>query len=958
MQLFTDQDWRESLEKTIEEWFASILEGQRKGGLQEQSVSEGAEPAIQIAALSVICECLAKSIQNLAGENRTDDELRLASDKAVELAAALSALWRTCSDAQAIHVADETPDQESGPVEDELSAEPNVAEEWLVSGSGDLKSPSENAPPDPPASFVQPVLSTPCPESPQAIEVKLSRKEQEKQLKAHLFDLQKAISWGNLKEAEKARKRVFRMTSLYPKKELEEKIKRYESLGQNFKRVSTDFETLMHKEGILGKKTITFWKKLPNSNTRWFINPAKKKIKHELEFQLGRLLRVHSPQSSRITAFIHRAQSAYGTLAAQLPGMRDAHLIRLPDVDPGVDHRIPALLPCTGWTLYIDETGSRFGDKKGKEGRVVGVLFPDNTTLSPLPTGFHAVSAPPAKVLLRFNQLLQTPCGILGLGVDDLHQMTQEHWLGCVLEVVNWVWRLLPLPGEETPVILNVLIENKGTYDASKDLEWLQTGLAIAWDKESPQRNSLIQLGKLDFVPKDTGLLGWVDLVAYAWGASIQEIKTGIKQSRLIGSCLLEGVRELLPIWAKAINGKVIEAQEWQRLTEEKDADRPGSVTLLALENLKKTCRQTPENWQRYVDGMNAYLAAKEYDLSVVETQANWLAGMEGINMNHEMRFFWKIAELARYNHTGEISTPPLQDTKAEVVDLSEKVGQLLPHARCHAMLRVAVSDANAFDFKRAEDRLAPWNPAAGGTLMGSAIWDGKILSSLGQYAAFQGYPKKGLPLFDQALGQFKRLKSVDPLEYGRQHSQTATYAAIAAMDAEGISPDDLITRMEQALGMPLLKAVERLGGDASPGNRYLHHLLVRYLAMHGSEKLHNEYLRTSSTWLIPEIGAGAGHPWPLIQYYRWELTKHPELIDSIFDFCLGREQGATVKLIGIAIGIASRMLSPTNGTIRGILHDLQVEMPMAEDRIAILLQPNSLSGIELLKRVLPFNYR
>jgi len=955
MESSKDHDLRKGLEKKLEEWFEAILEGEGKDDAQGQSRTGDAGPAMHIAALSVISECLANAVKNVSMENRTDDALQTLAGKAVELTTALSDVLREYTTAGSISAPDDIPDGEPAYLEDEPSAEPNAAEEWLVSGVADVKIPPESVPMEAPALAAQPVSPATPPEQPQSAEPDLAPEEQ---LKNHLFDLQKAVSWGNVKEAEKARHRVLRMVSHFSKKKLKKKIKLYESRGRDFNRVKTDFESLIRKNGILGKKAVAFWKELPNSENRWFENKAQKMIEKTLGFEFGRLVQKHSLQSSAVTEFINRANSAYGNLASQLPNLRDAHQTRLPVVDPGLDHRITSLPPSSGWTLYIDETGARFGDEQGKEGRIAGLLIPEETPLAPLSAGFHAVSAAPAEVLHRLNELLSTPCGIFGLGVDDLHQMSQEHWLASVLEVVNWVWRLLPLPEEETPVTLNVLIENKGTYDASKDLEWLQTGLAIAWDKESPHRNRLIQLGKLDFVPKDTGLIGWVDLVAYGWGASKKEIKKGIKQSRLIGSCLLRGVRELLPIWAKAINGTVLEAREWQRLTEEKDAERAGSLTEIALRNLKKTCRQTPENWQRYVDGMNAYLAAKEYDLSVVETQANWLAGMEGIQMNPELRFFWKMAELARFNHTGEISTQAMCSAVMEVNELSEKVVQILPHARCHAMLRLAVANANAFDFKGAEKRLAPWNPAAGGSLMGSAIWDGKILSSLGQYTAFQDEPEKALLLFDQALAQFKLLESIDPLESGRQQSQTATYAAIAAMDAQDLSADDRISRMEQALGTSVLDAAGRLGGDASPGNRYHHHLLVRYMVKHGSKSERKAYTGTSSTWLIPEIGAGAGHPWPLIQYYRWELTKRRQLIESIFDYCWGREQGATVKLIGIALGIASGMLSPIDGMVCGILNDLQVEMPNAKDRIDILLRSKGISGLELLKKVLPFNYR
>jgi len=949
-----EREWKEKLEKELEEWFNAVSGEGQKGKALKQEAAAYASAKRKMAGLFVLSEFLARAISRISKEE-TDEGLKAIADKSIELTSTLADILKDYISSASKSGSDEMPDREPAYVEDEMVIEPNAAEEWLASGVADMKTPSESRPPEPPVA--QPIPSDMPPESPKPAGPVISPEEQ---LKAHLHDLQKAVSWGKAEEAEKARKRIFAMSSQFPKGTLDKKIHEYEKRGRDFKRVKMEFESLIQTKGILGKTTGAFWKGLPNSKTSWFVFTAGKMIESVLSYELRNLLRTNPPESSTVADFIRKATSVYGNLASQLPQLRDAHQTWIPVVDPGLDHRIQSLQPSSGWTLYIDETGLRFGDQEGKEGRVVGLVFPEKTALAQLPKGFHASSAAPAEVLHRLNELLSTPCGILGLGIDDLHQMTQEHWLASVLEVVTWVWRLLPLPKEEapTPVTLDVLIENKGTYDATKDLEWLQTALAIAWDKESPHRNKMIQLGKLDFVPKDTGLIGWVDSVAYCWGASKEEIKEGLHQSRLTGSCLLKGIRELLPVWAKAINGNIVEANEWQRLTEQKDAEQRGSLTHMALDALTKTCRQSPGNWQRYVDAMDAYLATKKYDLTVVERQANWLAAMEGIEMSPEMRFFWKMAELAKHNHTGEVTTQAMRSTKAEVTELSQKAGQIVPHARCHAMLRLAVADANAFDFKAAGERFAAWNPDAGGTLMGSALWDGKILSSLGQYLAFQGYPEKALPYFDRALAQFKVLESVDPIEASRQHSQTATYAAIAAMDVQELSTEERNARMEQALGTSVLEAARKMGGDASPGNRYLHHLLARYLVSHGSEGQRAAYRRTSSNWLIPEIGMGAGHPWPLIQYYRWELTKDRKLIESIFDYCWGREQGATVKLIGMAIGIASGMLSPDSGLVSDVLQDLKTAMPKAEEQIDKLLSPNGLSGLDLLKRVLTFNYR
>ncbi|MBO4793879.1 MAG: hypothetical protein J5556_04845, partial [Deltaproteobacteria bacterium] len=269
--------------------------------------------------------------------------------------------------------------------------------------------------------------------------------------------------------------------------------------------------------------------------------------------------------------------------------------------------------------------------------------------------------------------------------------------------------------------------------------------------------------------------------------------------------------------------------------------------------------------------------------------------------------------------------------------------------------LRLAVSYSNEFDFANAEKCLEKWDVTHGGKPMGSALWDGKILSSRGQYAAFLNKPEKALEFFDQALTCFEMLRGFDERAAQKQIEQTSVYAAIAAMDCENVSREELTRRMEAALGSSVLDAIFLFKGTEE---RFLQHLLVRYLVQRGTEEERRAYFSTYRTWL--GSGMGKGHPWPIIQYLRAQLTDDKKLKHKLAEsigWAASRNSDTTVDFIMTTLLIASGALDPDSEDGHGMIRTLRKKLPLM--RCACdLMEKASPGDASLVNEILTFNYR
>lgn len=774
-------------------------------------------------------------------------------------------------------------------------------------------------------------------------EVRLSRLERqriEEKCESLLKDIQYATEAGQ--DTAPLEKMLRDLTENDP--QWEERLITARRKGENARREREHLEKLLQND-LLSEAVRRYWRELPQ-RAGWFKRKAEKQVRWIAGKQLQRLA---ARDGRRAAHWLAEAQRFYGDVLAGLELPQPAHL---PVIPTGTEHRLTHMPPAQRWFIYIDESGQSFSTAEGgSEGHVVAVCTRDGERLPDLK--LHCTEAPTARVLDAFATLLRQPCGILGLPQSSLNIQSREGWLQSVRELVKWVWRLLPLPDNGQPSQLLLYIEQRAQYSGEVKTGFGGNMFQAELTREAPDRAEKISIQQIEFVGKDDPLCAWADVAAYCWQSTQPEIRKAVKESGLIDACLLRPSASTLSICHDVMTGKNPDAAGWRHLVEA--GLRPDLLVSRALDVLQRRCLADVSLWQPYVQAMQDYLLGKRYELPVLEGMAQWLSPMRSDDL--VTNFFWLSARLAHLNHRGDAASDDLNEVKHRLLLLAPQMGTLDPVAELHVALRLAVSDANAFDFARAEARLAFWNPDAEGRLTGSALWDGKILSSLGQYRAFQRDLAGACRLFRQALEHFSHLPED---EARRQSSQTRTYLAIAAMDRPDIEDEEARRLVEAALDADIPSFAARMAGTDGMTDRYGHYLLTRYLSRRGTPEERAIYLAKRQRWTRWGSGFSAGHPWPIIQYHRWLMTDRDDAdlrnaLAGSLQQALGTE-GLTVEVIVWAIALSMGVLHAHAENVSGHLHRLAAMLPDSEPIVRQLLAAES-PDARLAQRVLPFNY-
>ncbi len=622
---------------------------------------------------------------------------------------------------------------------------------------------------------------------------------------------------------------------------------------------------------------------------------------------------------------------------------------------------IRTLTPHPEWTLLLDETGSDFGetaqprsDKKRELGRMVGLLLPDNRHgLKELPEQWHAVEVDdPTEIDQVVQAILDADCGVFGLSVKSLSVTTGDRWAQLAQALVEWIVRLLPLDGTTN---IKVMIEQRGLY--VRDQNWklmvdvIKRSLAYSW----PERAELINL-KIGTISKSGhSHNGYVDALAFTWAQSTPWSQRRLNDSGLNGTCLLSVDSHLfLENWNAFALGHHLDSETWGKLITSDDAKQKESLVSTLMDALGQENQARPELWQKYLTYCEEHLDSKAINLSSLALQIDWLDRYkpEGKKLSATLRLTWLTVKLANANHHGatEIAWLDELDTLAEQIRIENA-----PMV-CKADLHRAVQATNRFAFDMATSALKRWqdcDPA----IPGLRYW-AQVQSSLGQHEAFRGNTESAIIHFNTALDAFKRLSDGGSLDC----LQTGTYKAIASMDNPQYDTDSLKKALTDTLG-DLNDAVKILAEGKASELKYSHQLLLRYLVFHGDDKLKDSYLCERGNW-----ENNTGHPWPLIQAYR-AIFLYPNekqvALETMLDgaaLAFEAEQGPTLHLIGACLrSIAHKWGDPWENSAE-ILDSLRKDLPYAHDRIDILQKfidaPNDTNGREMLKHVLPFNFR
>ena len=531
---------------------------------------------------------------------------------------------------------------------------------------------------------------------------------------------------------------------------LENRIAEAIRRGKKAREERNRLKMLLNQE-LLSPAVGEYWDELPR-RADWFINKASKEIRWHAAKELQSLLKKQGRDAG--AQWLARAKARFAPVLDDLE-LSQPEELAAPVIPENTEHRLDRMLPARCWHIYIDESGQAFSEeeaRQGAEGRVVAVCMRDDELLPE--QRLHCTDSSPAAVLTALAALLKHPCGILGLSQTTLHVRSEDGWLQSIRELVKWIWRLLPLPDNGQPSYLRIHIEQRGQYGVATDTIFGKDMLRAELTRENPERAAKIRILSFDFIDKNDLRSGWADVASYCWGSRQPRIREGISRSGLLDTCLSRISPAVERNCHDIMTGKNPDGTAWQRLMEAHTPRSP--FTGMALDVLRQRCLASPELWTPYAQAMQNYLLSKSYELSVLERMAEWLEGMK--NPGREARYFWYAARLAHLNHKGDVASDTLLEVKHHLALLAPEMGATDPVAELHVALRLAVSEANAFDFAGAESRLARWNPAEGGRLPDTPLWRGKVLSSLGQYRAFQRDLPAACRYFRQALEQFSLL--------------------------------------------------------------------------------------------------------------------------------------------------------------------------------------------------------
>ena len=619
-------------------------------------------------------------------------------------------------------------------------------------------------------------------------------------------------------------------------------------------------------------------------------------------------------------------------------------------------HFIPSLAPAASWTLQVDEGGAFapiVADEAHCPSRVVGVLIPEKLRVPAVPAGWHAVEQKDLGEIDRVVQvILDRPVGILGLRTDALVDSLGDVWLAAVLELIAWTVRLLPLDG---PTTLDVQVEQRGGHVAGT--RWHAGAVAVRrlLAEVAPERAAAISLTLRLIGKHDSPHNGYVDALAFTWTSPTRPSAARLNQSGLRGTCLIEATGESAALIRDAIvSPDALPPQTWASLVALPDAAEEHSLVSFLLARAASACRVTPLLWSSYFALTERHLESKAIGLATLGRQVEFLMNCAPpeTELAPTMRLAWAVARLEMANHTGAVATH-LAD---EISNLGDTLFDEEPTLVCQADLVVAVLNTNAFKFEDAASAIRRWRdqPVA---VPGRRHW-GRLESTRGQHAAFRGELRTAISHFRAAIVAFSKLS--DRRIAASERAQTQTYLAIAAMD--GGAESMAAVRAEVGHVASLAKGeIRRLARSSKPGEKYAHHLLVRFLYQDGTPDERRNYLEAAGAAHWP---TDTGHPWQLIEAYRGALLVECGDLEAAQErFCnaadLALSGGLALQYIAITLSIfGARAL---NEPVPPFLDEdaakaLRSALPDAP--WDILERAEELSPSAFLRAALPFNFR
>jgi tetratricopeptide (TPR) repeat protein len=610
------------------------------------------------------------------------------------------------------------------------------------------------------------------------------------------------------------------------------------------------------------------------------------------------------------------------------------------------------LTPSKSWEIYIDETGNifdagaQFLNESDKDlGRIIAVAMPAGHGMPELPTGTHAADLPLADIQSLLQTLSTSNIGILGATLkSDIRSQT---WIAAITKMVRWTLVMLPISGP-TRVIFK--IERKDHFQESATLLALEDTLADELTQLAPKRFKNLDLS-LEIMSKEDPLNGYVDVIANCWGSRDSAKAKLMKHTRWRGHCLIEthDLAEIDRLYQKA--DEHMDSNTWFSICDAVAKETGHSIFHDLLTELGERTQKDTKLWQKYLHEIRQRIALKDFNTGSLNRAIEWLnlyrpetASLPGL-----IKLQLKSAQLAAANHLGKCDITQM----AEVMALANNLMDESAPDACQAALRIAISATNSFDF----NSVVPYiqDLASQPISIPGRLNHGKLLSTLGQLAAFRGEHEQALKYIDQALIQFERLS--DSSQATGNLRQTGSYRAIVQIDMDATGTAEAVRKIaDESTKKTGVQSIRRLARSGSL-LRFEHYLLLRWLTHRPEEaQLRKDYLETIEEWQF-----GEGHPWMLINAYRAWLLADSERADEAasylqkaIDVCEEAESNAILHWM-------AHCLHALGGSLGLVLDQPARKCPTApfpaEELVKLRKANTTGERVTALNTLLPFNF-
>lgn len=631
----------------------------------------------------------------------------------------------------------------------------------------------------------------------------------------------------------------------------------------------------------------------------------------------------------------------------------------------GYGNEISRLKACKSWTLLIDETGYKNYDSAfdtNGSGMIAGVLF-DNSNPLPDQPPHHGTDEKTAEDFTAGDEIINTilmheNCGVLVMPVKNYS--SAHGWINMLASFINLVIDMLPLGNDKTS--LSVIIENKGIYKKTANFNMLTDFCRSRLQVYTPERAKKITLNDIKVMTKDYSLNAYPDMVAYT-GLAKNPLtrerldRTGWKRSGVLPKIEPEKYQHILENFYTST--AKTSAYDWNEIVL---AQLNCKNTL--IDNISKTigfeAQNNPSLWRTYLNYTVNHLDSKAIDMYMLAHQIDWLKQYEPVSemMSGKIKLLWLVTKLAEENHRGNV--PVLNEAMDEYRRLSAELFVEDAPLCCWADLHLAVTYTNAFEFDKAGEVIASWEkcPAA----MPGLQYYGQLLSTMGQHRAFVGKNSEAIKYFNEAISTFNRLS--DKEQAAKDENQTLSYLVISMMDSGTVAEEMEAMMCRYFNESDIASAITRLAQSKEPSEKYMHHILLRYLTSLPIEHQYcQQYLSLANNWSHQKDG----HPWELIEFYRG-LLQHAngniELAKQSFEVAheIAIDGGPTLKIIdAVIIGTYAAIENISFDEYVKLVEEVIEAIPaIGEARKQVLRsQPKQkIKTIEFVKAVLPFNFR